>query len=283
MVYADTRILVLHQHLLHAPGVWVGVHSHQGSVPREAGAWMLVRADQVQGTVGGGQLEFQAIDKARGLLGVPNAQPLVERYPLGPSLGQCCGGVVHLQFESLVPADVQRIEGLVARLNAAVLAQRQPVALFGGGHVGNAIVGALAPLPFAVRWIDSRDEVFPPDLPSNVTAEHSNPVHAAARDLPPQSQVLVMSFSHAEDLDIVAACLQRQRERADLPFVGLIGSQTKWARFRKQLLERAFTEQELAHITCPIGLPGIVGKQPEVIAASVAAQLLQWVSRNRGH
>jgi xanthine dehydrogenase accessory factor len=90
--------------------------------------------------------------------------------------------------------------------------------------------------------------------------------------------VLIMSFSHAEDLDIVAACLLRQRERGDLPFVGLIGSRTKWATFRHRLEARGFSAAELAHITCPIGLPGIQGKAPEVIAASVAAQLLLTVS-----
>jgi xanthine dehydrogenase accessory factor len=87
--------------------------------------------------------------------------------------------------------------------------------------------------------------------------------------------VLIMSFSHAEDLDVVAACLKRQRQRADLPFIGLIGSQTKWATFRHRLQERGFSTQELAQVTCPIGLSGIVGKQPEVIAVAVAAQILQ--------
>ena len=104
--------------------------------------------------------------------------------------------------------------------------------------------------------------------------EHSEPVQGAVAALVPGSRVLIMSFSHAEDLDIVAACLRRQRERGDLPFVGLIGSRTKWATFRRRLMERGFSEQELAHITCPIGLPGITGKQPEVIAVAVAAQLL---------
>ena len=96
-------------------------------------------------------------------------------------------------------------------------------------------------------------------------------------DLPPGSRVLIMSFSHAEDLDIVVACLRRLRERGDLPFVGLIGSQTKWATFRHRLEQRGFGAEEIARITCPIGVPGITGKAPEVIAVSVAAQLLQQV------
>jgi xanthine dehydrogenase accessory factor len=141
--------------------------------------------------------------------------------------------------------------------------------------VGRAIVQALAPLPFAVTWIDSRDEIFPATVPANVQCEHSDPVHAAVPALAAGSRVLVMSFSHAEDLDIVAACLQRLRGQGDLPYVGLIGSKTKWATFRHRLEQRGFAAAELGRITCPIGIPGIEGKQPEVIAASVAAQLLQ--------
>jgi xanthine dehydrogenase accessory factor len=151
----------------------------------------------------------------------------------------------------------------------------QPLALFGGGHVGKALVQVLAPLPFAVRWIDSRDENFPSDMASRVDCEHSNPVHAAVADLVPSSAVLIMSFSHAEDLDVVAACLKRQRVQGDLKFVGLIGSKTKWATFQHRLAAKGFTAEEMAFITCPIGMDGITGKEPEVIAVSVAAQLLQ--------
>ncbi|RYG08033.1 MAG: xanthine dehydrogenase accessory protein XdhC, partial [Burkholderiales bacterium] len=115
---------------------------------------------------------------------------------------------------------------------------------------------------------------FPDTLWSGVIGEHSDPVQGAVPGLAPQSRVLIMSFSHAEDLDIVAECLKRQRERGDLPYIGLIGSKTKWATFRHRLQARGFSDQELAHITCPIGLPGITGKEPEVIAVSVAAQLL---------
>ena len=154
----------------------------------------------------------------------------------------------------------------------------QPVALFGGGHVGHALVQVLATLPFAVTWIDSRDGVFPQSVPPGVACEHSEPVHSAVRSLTPQSRVLIMSFSHAEDLDVLSACLQRQRESADLPYIGLIGSKTKWASFRQRLQARGFTAHELAHVTSPIGVPGIAGKEPEVIAVAVAAQLLQVVA-----
>jgi xanthine dehydrogenase accessory factor len=259
------------ERLAGSPAVFVTVESTQGSVPREAGAWMAVFADALVGTIGGGHLEFDAIATARRVLAGEAIVP-VRRFALGPSLGQCCGGVVHLRFEALLAADAAAVH---ARLQAAADLRRMPVALFGGGHVGHAIVRALKPLPVRVRWVDSRDEVFPAGLPQSIVTEHSAPVQAAVADLAPQSRVLIMSFSHAEDLDIVAACLQRQRERADLPFVGLIGSHSKWASFRHRLEARGFAAAELAYVTCPIGVAGVVGKEPEVIAAAVAAQLMQ--------
>ncbi len=255
------------QRLAHAPGVLVTVLGTQGSVPRASGTRMLVLADGVAATIGGGHLEFQAIAHARELL-AGRSVALQLRQVLGPSLGQCCGGALELGFERVGAADAARVAALLQPARA-------PLALFGGGHVGRALVRTLAPLPFAVRWIDSRDEIFPADLPEGVVCEHSSPVQAAVADLAPGSRVLIMSFSHAEDLDIVIACLRRLREQNDLPFVGLIGSRTKWATFRHRLEERGFGPDEIARITCPIGVPGIAGKEPEVIAVAVAAQLLQ--------
>jgi len=177
-----------------------------------------------------------------------------------------------LRFERVMPDDALQVR---ERLTAAADARRMPVALFGGGHVGHAIVRALTPLPVRLHWIDSRDEVFPTDLPRWVATEHSAPVHAAVATLEASACVLIMSFSHAEDLDIVAACLQRRRERGDLPFIGLIGSQSKWASFRQRLEARGFSAADLAQVTSPIGVAGVVGKEPEVIAAGVPAQLMQ--------
>lgn len=255
------------QGLSAAPACLVTVVATRGSVPREAGTWMAVLADATLGTIGGGRLEWDAIEKARAIL-VRGGGDEVCRYALGPSLGQCCGGEVHLQFE-IVTADDR------AALEPRLGAPNPPVALFGGGHVGRALVQVLGNLPVNVRWIDSRDEIFPLQVPDNVQCEHSDPVHAAVADLAPQSQVLIMSFSHAEDLDIVAACLTRQRVQGDVPYVGLIGSTTKWASFRQRLQLRGFSAKEIAHVTCPIGVPGIADKRPEVIAVGVAAQLLQ--------
>jgi xanthine dehydrogenase accessory factor len=252
--------------LANADAVLVRVHETAGSVPREAGAWMAVFRDTVVGTIGGGHLELQAIDEARRRLAGAQGQAVL-RFALGPALGQCCGGVVHLAFERVSAADAPRV---AHRLQARFA----PLALFGGGHVGKALIQVLGTLPFTITWIDSRDEIFPPAVPDNVQCEHSDPVQAAVAGLAAGSRVLVMSFSHAEDLDIVAACLKRLRERDDLPYIGLIGSETKWATFRHRLEQRGFSAGELARITCPIGIPGIKGKQPEVIAVAVAAQLL---------
>ena len=252
--------------LAHSNAILVRVQATQGSVPREVGAWMAVFADCTVATVGGGRLELDAIAHARALLQSPNLERL-QHYPLGPSLGQCCGGQVTLVFS---PVSAQDQVALAQQLRPA----QMPVALFGSGHVGTAIVQVLGLLPVALSWIDSRDQPFPPDLPIGVHFEHSNPVQGAVAHLVPQSRVLVMSFSHAEDLDIVQACLLRQRARGDLPFIGLIGSKTKWATFRHRLEAKGFSAAELAHVTCPIGIAGIYDKRPEVIAVAVAAQLL---------
>jgi xanthine dehydrogenase accessory factor len=247
--------------------VLVTVQATRGSVPRDVGAWMAVFADTTVATVGGGHLEFDAIDHARHVLQHGTGDATV-RYALGPRLGQCCGGDVVLHFERIGAQDI-------ARLGTQLRSPQVRVALFGGGHVGRAVVHVLSHLPMDLTWIDSRDEIFPANLPANVRCEHCDPVQAAVADLQSGYRVLIMSFSHAEDLDVVAACLMRQRAQGDLPYVGLIGSKTKWASFRKRLRARGFTEAELAHVTCPIGVPGIADKRPEVIAVAVAAQILQ--------
>jgi xanthine dehydrogenase accessory factor len=248
--------------------VRVTVARTEGSAPREPGAWMLVFAQRTVGTIGGGHLEWDAITQARAAL---SGAPLPEgeqRVALGPSLGQCCGGVMYLRYEWL---SSEEVAAQSQRLHTA----EHPVALFGGGHVGQAIAHQLARLPFTLHWIDSRDEIFPNDTPNHVCCEHSHPVQSAVTDLAPGSAVLIMSFSHAEDFEILQQCLLRAREKNDLPFIGLIGSKTKWATFRHRLEARGFGESDFARVTCPIGVPGITGKQPEVIAVAVAAQLLQ--------
>ncbi|MBV8603492.1 MAG: xanthine dehydrogenase accessory protein XdhC [Pelomonas sp.] len=251
-----------------APALLVSVVRTEGSAPREVGAWLAVTAGAQFGSVGGGRLEFEAVAAARAELAAGRCDAAPRRHALGPSLGQCCGGVVYLRHEMLTAADAP---GLAARLAAPPLIE---LALFGGGHVGRAIAKLVADLPARLHWIDSREQIFPPGLPATIRTEHSEPVQAAVAQLAAGACVLVMSFSHAEDLDIVAACLERRRRAADLRFIGLIGSATKWARFAHRLEARGFTSAEIAGVTCPIGLPGIRGKQPEVIALSAVAQLL---------
>ncbi len=254
------------------PAVLVTLAQAQGSSPRAVGAWMAVCQDHQIGSIGGGQLELRATEHARSRLQSGANAPESLRYPLGPSLGQCCGGVVHLRYESI---DGRTGKTVTARL-AIPLA---PVALFGAGHVGQALVRVLAELPLALAWFDSREGAFPPGAPA--VCEQVDMPDAAVPALAPGSRVLVMSHSHAEDFDLIAACLARRRARGDLPFIGLIGSHSKWASFRQRLAARGFTEAELAQVCCPIGVPGIAGKQPGVIAVAVAAQLLQELSAER--
>jgi len=246
--------------------ILVTVSRTTGSVPREVGAWMTVTPGGITGTVGGGHLEFDAIARARAALTGDGLEEEV-RYPLGPTLGQCCGGVVWLRFERVAAG-----EDLAARLPRG---PQRPVALFGAGHVGDAIAHIARDLPLALHWIDSRDGQFPAEPPSfGWRQEVCDPAADAVADLLPGSAVLVMSHNHAEDFDIIAACLKRQRERRDLAFIGMIGSKTKWASFRQRLAARGFSEAERSQVTCPIGVPGVAGKQPAVIAVAVLAQLL---------
>ncbi len=259
------------QRLNHEHACLIMVLATQGSAPRDPGAWMAVFNDAIVGTIGGGHLEFAATAEARRRLAGGHGESTLH-YALGPALGQCCGGNVQLRFEVVGAADS-------ATLRQRLLPGLVPVALFGAGHVGHALMEVLGRLPLALSWIDSRDEIFPPGLPASVDCQYSDPVQAAVPLLAAGSRVLVMSFSHAEDLDVVAQCLLRQRRQADLPYIGLIGSHSKWATFRHRLSARGFSAQELAHVTCPIGVPGIASKQPEVIAVAVAAQILQGLAR----
>jgi xanthine dehydrogenase accessory factor len=246
--------------------VVVEVAAFRGSVPRETGTRMLVTACDAVGTIGGGHLELQAIQQARALLGSPAdalAPPLDRHVALGPSLGQCCGGSLDLRFTRLSQADPA---------GWAASASRFFLQLYGAGHVGRAIVRLLADIPCQVQWIDERDSEFPASpLPSHIHRVCAEPVQAEVAAAPAGAFYLVLTHSHDLDLALALAILRR----GDAGFFGLIGSRTKRMRFEHRLAERGIDAQGLARMVCPIGLPGIEGKEPGVIAASVVAQLLQ--------
>jgi xanthine dehydrogenase accessory factor len=285
----------------------VTIAAVRGSSPREPGTRMMVRADgRIAGTIGGGALEWQAIALAQqAMKRHPAGSGETQRFALGPDMGQCCGGHVTLRIEGLVPSDLAWLTPLSealqqdptlpiasspdlrgVRIRHALLpgetlpagaglefgAERPtPLLLFGAGHVGRALILALAPLPFAIRWIDTRTELFPGHAPGNtVSVATSNPV-AEIASAPPGAFVLAMTHSHALDLDLMAAALQR----SDLPHIGVIGSATKRARFTSQLVRLGLEEARMSRMACPIGLPGLGSKHPAIIAAGIAADLLQ--------
>ena len=231
--------------------VLVTVLEARGSTPREAGAKMVVTAHGQFGTIGGGNLEFQCTEAARAALTDGTAAPAVRAFPRGPALGQCCGGFVSVLLEPILPP-------------------RLTVALFGAGHVGQALVRLLAGLPMRLRWIDPRPDAFPPDLTSSVSGQVVAAPELAVAELPPGSLVLVMTHDHQLDFGIVAVALARD----DLLGVGLIGSATKRARFASRLRRHGMTAARIDRLICPIGLPGIGSKLPAEIAVSVAAQIL---------
>jgi xanthine dehydrogenase accessory factor len=246
------------------PAVLVEVTEALGSAPREAGTRMLVSAQGAEGTIGGGHLELKAIERARRMLAAGECGPQSAHYPLGPALGQCCGGAVTLGFSAL---DAKAVAAW------PLAAPRFHLQLYGAGHVGRAIVRALAPLNVRIAWIDERDEEFPPDanLPAHTRKIAVDAPEAEVRDAPRGAFYLVLTHRHDLDLRIAEAILRR----GDFGFFGLIGSATKRARFIHRFEAMGISAEVFTRMSCPIGLPGITGKEPEVIAAAVAAQLLQ--------
>lgn len=248
--------------------VVVEITDTRGSAPREAGTRMLVAADEVQGSIGGGHLELQAIATARRMLEDGQVTPLQQSLALGPSLGQCCGGTVRLRLAPLAqerPADWPQPPA------------RFFLQLHGAGHVGRAIIELLSGLPCRVQWIDEREAEFPDEpLPAHIERLCVAAVEAEVAQAPPGACFLVMTHSHDQDLAITEAILRR----GDFAWVGLIGSKTKRARFRQRLLDRGVPADRIERLTCPIGLPGIDGKEPEVIAVATVAQLLALRARD---
>ncbi|MEP7056728.1 MAG: xanthine dehydrogenase accessory protein XdhC [Caldimonas sp.] len=247
----------------------VTVTEARGSAPREAGTRMLVDAGRAIGTIGGGHLELKAIDEARELLRRADLAPRERHYPLGPALGQCCGGAVTLALAPLDRAALAAWPDIEPRFH---------LQLYGAGHVGRAIARALVPMNVRVDWIDEREEEFPASLsdasgaawPAHIRRISVDAVEAETRDAPAGACYLVLTHRHDLDLRITEAILRR----GDFGFLGLIGSRTKRQRFVHRFEALGIAPSTIAGMTCPIGLPGIEGKEPETIAASVVAQLL---------
>jgi xanthine dehydrogenase accessory factor len=246
--------------------VLVSITATQGSVPRDTDAWMVVTADGFHGSIGGGTLEWKAMAEAQSMLGKHRGERVLD-YVLGPDLGQCCGGRATVGFETFVKAQLNESE---ARARQEIELRRS-IYLFGAGHVGRALVLALAPLPFTVKWIDPRPSAFPSLVPQNVSAMQPTEPVASLNHVPEGSLVYVMTHSHALDLEIVDAALRNPM----VAHVGLIGSATKRVRFEKRLAEAGVDQKRIAELICPIGIAGIASKLPAAIASGVAAQALQ--------
>lgn len=284
----------------HGPVARVVIAGHDGSSPREAGAAMLVWAGGQSGTIGGGALEWEAANRARSLLAA-GAAPVVARVPLGPALGQCCGGAVTLVTEVFAMAPTATA-GIIARsldgspmplavkrlIDRARARGERPATqllqgwliepeakpgrelwIWGAGHVGRALVDVLAPLPeVQITWVDVAPDRFPAAAPPNVRVlPVPDPTQAVAL-APPGAEHLILTFSHALDLELCHRLLAH-----GFAACGLIGSATKWARFRSRLAALGHSPGAVARITCPIGDPAL-GKHPQAIAISVAADFL---------
>ena len=270
----------------------------KGSTPREIGAEMRVWPERSEGTIGGGTLEAEAIAIARGL-----HAPALRRFPLGPALGQCCGGAVTLAFEPLDAESLARIAGPIharpltgsemplsvqrtlakARNGGAtppllldgwliepLAAPAQELWIWGAGHVGRALVATLAPLPhWSIRWADIDANRFPEAIPDAVTTL----IAANPADLVPLAAAsahhLILTYSHALDLELCHRIL-----RHGFAACGVIGSATKWSRFQRRLRDLGHSHAQISRIACPIGDPAL-GKEPQAIAISVAAALLR--------
>lgn len=236
--------------------------SVRGSSPRDSGTAMKVTRDATEGTIGGGALELRAIEIAREMI-VSRRPEHRERFALGPSLGQCCGGAVTLQFDR-TPKPVDPAPTFTDRA-APVGGAVRPLWIWGAGHVGRAIVAAADPGVFDITWVDDAPERFPFAPPRHATrVPAADMVRLAMRA--PRAHHLVLTYSHQIDFDLCAALLTRPALS-----IGLIGSATKWARFARRLAALGLDPDR---ITCPIGDKGM-GKAPHQIAAGTLMALTE--------
>lgn len=237
----------------------------QGSTPREAGATMIVSSRGTGGTIGGGQLEFHCIDLARALLASGGPRQLID-IPLGPQMGQCCGGRVRVAMEKATPAHLEALR----QDETKAAAERPQVLIFGAGHTGKALARSLALLPVAATLIDDRPGQFG-EVPATVSCLQLDDPETALAATRPGSAFVVLTHSHALDYRLAEAALMR----GNAAYVGMIGSATKRARFEASFRRRHPTSTALARLTCPIGGSDVHDKRPEVIAALTSAELVR--------
>jgi xanthine dehydrogenase accessory factor len=297
------------------PAVLVTIAAAKGSTPRVPGTRMLVDADGIVGSVGGGQLEFEIIASARALLAQGPSVTVRQHFILGPDLRQCCGGALDIVLEPLAPDSADWLRQVLAWESAGrfwesslavgapssarclTLLADPPVEpgtarlrkvgegshlvetsgmpwptlyLFGAGHVGRALVRLLGDLPFHVVWSDAREDIFPSAIPGNVATDAGDQMVELIKAAPADAHFLVMTHSHALDFELVHAILAKETFGS----LGLIGSDTKKARFVQRLRADGVPAETLARLQCPIGILGIKSKIPAAIAIAVAAELL---------
>lgn len=249
------------------PCICVHVERARGSTPRIAGTKMLVSQGALLGTIGGGQLEYIAIEAARQML-VGGEQDRTLDIPLGPEIGQCCGGHITLL---LTVFDIHTAHALAASVEVAN--KKQPsVYIFGAGHVGRALATALLPLPVQALLLDNRDDELAL-IPPPIKKERAALPEAHIRSAPPGSAFVILTHDHA--LDFLLA--QEALSRPDAAYVGMIGSKTKRATFKSWLNDQPETSVDLKRLTMPIGASKLTDKRPAVIAAMVAAEIMEHV------
>jgi len=278
------------------------IAEHKGSSPREAGTSMLVWGTGFSGTIGGGALEFQAVKSARKQLH-DNALTNVQRIPLGPNLGQCCGGSVTLVTEYFSQSNLPKEtihyvrpvkpntpEPLWVKRNLAnvrngtetldthlqdgwlvepITQPHQPVWIYGAGHVGRAIIDTMQGLPFDITWIDTNADRFPDHIPETVTQLIAHNPALVAKHAPHNTQHYILTYSHALDLELCHAILGHSFKS-----LGLIGSKTKHARFTAKLQNLGHSPTQISRIVCPIGDPTL-GKEPKAIALGITSALIR--------
>ncbi len=283
----------------------------KGSTPREAGADMYVTEAEIFGTIGGGALEFEAIRVARQVLSeLADTKAGFSRqfrsFPLGPNLGQCCGGHVKLLFEGFAPDCLPALtaipnapdKGFIHRAGSLECVQLSPEPisklffdaknqclsmppiapntafyLYGAGHVGRAVMGAVTGLALDRVWVDTDKSRFPREVDPAIALAPAADMTIVAGHAPPGAIHIVMSYSHALDEALVYTILKK----GNFAKLGLIGSRTKYQRFHSALKKQNIEEAMLEQLVCPIGLPDLRSKSPAHIGLSIAAQIAMWL------